>query len=780
MTARFRLLCGVVLAMLLSALFPVPVLAQPAAPKVALLAADATLAAEDVRTHLVAAGYDVTIIDVAAGTPSLADLAPYQAVFTWSFSDYPYADSVALGNVLADFVDSGRGVVQAGFSLFSAASYGLDGRWNLEQYGALSLGELNLGFAMTLQPELPNHPVLAGVSAFHGGNAPLNMSVVKQGCAEIVARWSNRRPLIAAGSGPRAGRVVALNFHPVSDAFYPQYWRTDPAYDGARLLANAVGYAASSLSHAAAPSVAIVASDDAARVADVRCKLHNLEMFSKVDAIDAQSQTPAVGALNDYAALLTWTGASYHDPDGLGDELAAFVDGDRGVVHSPVSFSSGPRLGGRWLTDEYRPLIEMDPTGEAELTLTAIDAGHAVLSGVNTLGGGESGHHTISILNSVPADPAPQVVATWSNGQPLVVIKKKTAGGRVVSLNMFPPSSDALSDSWDRHTDGARLMGNALLFAANHAPTVDAGADRTIEAAATGVSVTLTGSAADADGDPLTFAWSGAVSPTPGNTVTFSVAPPPPSQPSHTHTVMLTVTDGKGGETTDVVNIVAQDTQGPVLHAIPSGDVSLPATSAEGATFTFGPVTGADAVDGAVAVSCSRGSGAFPIGDTVVTCTGSDSRGNTTSSSFTVHVTAAEAAASGKVFALGFVRVDDLNYEFAFAASEKGGIERAGLLLTVKSGYCHRHRHSRHYRDNFVSTTADHVTFDGGKAVLFSGSGRWNGRAGYVYEVSALDKANGPRHRDAVRITIKSSNGAVVAHVDGPLDGGNIQFVRSH
>ena len=36
------------------------------------------------------------------------------------------------------------------------------------------------------------------------------------------------------------------------------------------------------------------------------------------------------------------------------------------------------------------------------------------------------------------------------------------------------------------------------------------------------------------------------------------------------------------------------------------------------------------------------------------------------------------------------------------------------------------------------------------------------------------------RHYDAVRITVKSSTGAVVAHVDGTLSGGNIQFVRVH
>ncbi len=685
MIALFRIFIGAVLAVLLSGLFSVSVFAQSAAPKVALLYADEALgAAEDVRAHLVAAGYDVTIIDAAAGTPTLGELSEYQVVFTWSAIMYPYADGAELGNVLADFVDSGRGVVQASFSLESGTTNALGGRWVADRYGALSQGRFDIRFQMFLQPALMNHPILSGVGAFHGGASAHMRGITQQGCAEIVARWSNNLPLIAAGAGPRAGRVVALNFHPVSGAFNPQYWRTDT--DGARLLTNAVGYASASQPHSGAPSVALVAADEAPRVADVQCKLHNLEMFSRVDVFDVQSSTPDAAALSGYDALLTWTGSSYNDPAGLGDALASYVDSNRGVVHSPVSFAPGSRLEGRWVSQEYRPLIEFDPSTPESLTLTPVDAGHPVLSGVTAVSGGESGHHTISVLNSVPGDPAPAVVATWSNGQPLVVIKSKPAGGRVVSLNMFPPSSDALSDSWDRHTDGARLIANTLLFAANHAPVADAGADHSVEANVAGVPVTLTAAASDADGDHLTFTWSGAVASTTGQAITFMVPPPPVSQLSQTHAVMLTVTDGKGGETTDIVNVVVQDTLGPALLGVPS-DVTLSATGAEGAAFTFGPVTGADGVDGVRPASCSRASGMFPIGGTVVTCTSSDSRGNTTSSSFSVTVTAAQTTTSGKVFGVGSIREDDMNYEFAFAASEKTGIDRGGLFLSVRSGY---------------------------------------------------------------------------------------------
>ena len=166
----------------------------------------------------------------------------------------------------------------------------------------------------------------------------LNTNVAVQGCAELIAKWSNNRLLVAAGAGPNAGRVVGLNFYPVSDNFDPQYWKTE--FNGEELLANAVSYAASAVSHAGGPVVAVVAADTAARTSDVRCKLHNLEMFSQVVAIDALASTPTLATLLNYDAVLTWTGSSYGDAAGMGNVLADYVDANRGVVHSPVEFLS--------------------------------------------------------------------------------------------------------------------------------------------------------------------------------------------------------------------------------------------------------------------------------------------------------------------------------------------------------------------------------------------------------------------------------------------------------
>ena len=76
------------------------------------------------------------------------------------------------------------------------------------------------------------------------------------------------------------------------------------------------------------------------------------------------------------------------------------------------------------------------------------------------------------------------VDAVWeaTRGSPFYVVEGlrslDAAGaiaGRIVGLNMYPPSSDAVAGGWNAATAGARLMANALLFAMappafSHAP----------------------------------------------------------------------------------------------------------------------------------------------------------------------------------------------------------------------------------------------------------------------------------------------------------------------
>ena len=99
--------------------------------------------------------------------------------------------------------------------------------------------------------------------------------------------------------------------------------------------------------------------------------------------------------------------------------------------------------------------------------------------------------------------------------------------------------------------------------------------------------------------------------------------------------IMVCVTDQVGHQGCDTESLV-KDTTAPVL-SLPS-DFSAEATSIAGAVVTF-TATANDVVDGPVAVACAPVSGStFPLGETTVNCSSSDSLGHTANGNFKVTV----------------------------------------------------------------------------------------------------------------------------------------------
>jgi HYR domain len=110
--------------------------------------------------------------------------------------------------------------------------------------------------------------------------------------------------------------------------------------------------------------------------------------------------------------------------------------------------------------------------------------------------------------------------------------------------------------------------------------------------------------------------------------------------PVGTTTVTCTATDSHGntGSASFTVTVSLEDTVAPVV-TVPA-DFTVQTGSSSGATVTFS-ASATDDRDGPLTPTCSPASGStFPVGTTKVTCTATDSQGNTGSASFNVTVVA--------------------------------------------------------------------------------------------------------------------------------------------
>src|SRR5205085_226980 len=108
--------------------------------------------------------------------------------------------------------------------------------------------------------------------------------------------------------------------------------------------------------------------------------------------------------------------------------------------------------------------------------------------------------------------------------------------------------------------------------------------------------------------------------------------------PLGTTNVTCTATDSHGntGNASFNVTVNLVDHTAPVVTVPGSLSVSTPDPSGTSVTFS---ASASDNVDGPLPVSCSPSSGShFPVGTTKVTCTATDSHGNTGSATFNVTV----------------------------------------------------------------------------------------------------------------------------------------------
>lgn len=214
--------------------------------RVAILGAEEDPLMADVEAKIVASGLfsasQVTLLPVATGAPvpTLAELEAYDAVLV--FSNLRFNDPQALGDVLADYLDSGhgRGVVVSTHSFSTDGVSGLGGRIVSGGYLPLGQGSPQFSSHLTLVKDLPGHALLQDISRFDGGLGSTRDGVTLAAGATLVAHWSGGTPLIATSESADR-RVVGLNFWPPSTDADLYGWEADT--DGGRLMANALLWA---------------------------------------------------------------------------------------------------------------------------------------------------------------------------------------------------------------------------------------------------------------------------------------------------------------------------------------------------------------------------------------------------------------------------------------------------------------------------------------------------------------------------------------------------------
>lgn len=181
-------------------------------------------------------------------------------------------------------------------------------------------------------------------------------------------------------------------------------------------------------------------------------------LFTAVDVWAGDVSIPTPADLVQYDAVLLMPDSGWADPNIMGDRLAAYVDNSGGVVETVFSPTQHTR--GRFSRSGYSPILYTNAYGNPN-ALGAVQPGSPLLNGVGSFT--DPRYHD----DSARVAPGADRIAAYANGSALEAAWVPSGAGSVVSLNMYPPSNVHGPDFWDVNTDGARLVANALLGAAN-------------------------------------------------------------------------------------------------------------------------------------------------------------------------------------------------------------------------------------------------------------------------------------------------------------------------
>ncbi|KAJ3450022.1 hypothetical protein M0812_06184 [Anaeramoeba flamelloides] len=169
----------------------------------------------------------VDIFDLKKKVPSLEQLQQYDSLFIWFVSKYTLENSKKLGDIVAEFVEQGGGIVIVTYKglVSSKNNIGLSGRIITNDFLPVEPGRLlrakndqeRIALGEILNHE---HPLLENVLAFEGGGCSHRIKTnFKPGGhkSELIAKLNDNNPFISYKQKDKhSGIVVVLNMNPLS------------------------------------------------------------------------------------------------------------------------------------------------------------------------------------------------------------------------------------------------------------------------------------------------------------------------------------------------------------------------------------------------------------------------------------------------------------------------------------------------------------------------------------------------------------------------------------
>jgi Ca2+-binding RTX toxin-like protein len=269
--------------------------------------------AETAKAGLIAQGFsgEITII-TDTGTLDATDLSQFGTILTWS--DAQYGDPAHVGDILADFVDAGGGLVMATYSMSSP--WWLQGRITSDGYAPLEPTSQLGTPSGAVVAETSSHPIFVGVD-LPGltGTFFTNQNFARpalDGTAILLATDGAGTNLIAQNA---AGNIIAANLFPG----FEQTTDTDFWTLFANMIENVAG--------------SEISTDSPTTISEAKLLANDSDPDGHALTIVSVAATSALGA-----AVTFENGIITYDPTGI---FGTLPEGETIVDHFTYTVSDG-------------------------------------------------------------------------------------------------------------------------------------------------------------------------------------------------------------------------------------------------------------------------------------------------------------------------------------------------------------------------------------------------------------------------------------------------------